>query len=191
MTGFKRFLSASHEGFSLVETMVALCLLLVVTAGVLPLSVMAFRISENHGHLLARSTEYAQDKLEQLMALSYGDVVTDTRTFPAGATGGTGLAPGGSSNTAAPVAGYVDYLTLEGALLTSTGTTPPAGWYYQRVWRVEEVGAADPTNCPVAASAAQKCLKRITVTATVRIAAQGGNGVVPRSTVTALKTYPF
>jgi len=25
----------------------------------------------------------------------------------------------------------------------------------------------------------------------VRRAAQGGNGIVPRSTVTALKTYPF
>jgi hypothetical protein len=191
VTGTKGIFTGGQEGFSLVETMVALCLLLVVTAGVLPLSVIAFRISENHGHLLARSTEYAQDKLEQLMALSYGDVVTDTRTFPAGATGGTGLAPGGSSNSDTPVTGYVDYLTLEGGLLVSTGSVPPADWYYKRVWQIEEVGAADPANCPVAASAAQKCLKRITVTSTVRMAAQGGNGVVPRSTVTALKTYPF
>ena len=183
--------AGDQRGFSLVETMVALCLLLVVTAGVLPLAVLTFRISENHGNLMARSTEYAQDKLEQLMALSYGDAVTDTRTFPAGATGGTGLAPGGSVDTTAPVAGYVDYLTMEGALLASSNGQPPAGWYYQRVWQVEEVGAADPTNCPVAASAAQKCLKRITVTSTVRTPAQGGNGIIPRSTVTALKTYPF
>jgi hypothetical protein len=34
-------------------------------------------------------------------------------------------------------------------------------------------------------------LKRITVTATVRVATQGGSGVIPRSTVTALKSYPF
>ena len=191
MTGTKGIFTGSQEGFSLVETMVAMCLLLVVTAGVLPLSVIAFRISENHGHLLARSTEYAQDKLEQLMALSYGDVVTDTRTFPAGATGGTGLAPGGTTNTATPVNGYVDYLTMEGGLLASVNGAPPAGWYYQRVWSIEEVGAADPGSCPVSASAAQKCLKRITVTATVRLPAQGGNGVVPSSTVTALKSYPF
>ena len=180
-----------QRGFSLVETMVALCLLLVVTAGVMPLAVLTFRISENHGHLLARATEYAQDKLEQLMSLSYGDVVTDTRVFPAVTTGGTGLTPGGSANTAAPVNGYVDYLTLEGALLASVGGVPPDGWYYQRVWRVEELGAADPARCPVSASAAQKCLKRITVTTTVRTAAQGGGGITPRSTVTALKTYPF
>jgi hypothetical protein len=119
-------------------------------------------------------------------------VVTDTRVFPAVTTGGTGLTPGGSVNTAAPVNGYVDYLTQEGALLaTPAGGGAPANWYYQRVWQVEELGAADPARCPVSASAAQKCLKRITVTATVRVASQGGTGIVPRSTVTALKTYPF
>ena len=181
-----------QRGFSLVETMVALCLLLIVTAGVLPLAVMTFRISENHGHLLARATEYAQDKLEQLMSLSYGDVVTDTRVFPAVTSGGTGLTPGGSADTTAPVDGYVDYLTLEGGLLaTVVGGGAPADWYYQRVWQVEELGAADPARCPVQASAAQKCLKRITVTTTVRTAAQGGGGITPRSTVTALKSYPF
>jgi hypothetical protein len=182
----------AERGFSLVETMVALCLLLVVTAGVLPLAVLTFRISENHGHLLARATEYSQDKLEQLMSLAYGDMVTDTRVFPAVTTGGTGLAPGGSNDTNAPAAGYVDYLTLEGGLLpTPVGGGAPADWYYQRVWLVEEIGAVDAARCPVQASAAQRCLKRITVTTQVRIASQGGVGMIPRSTVTALKTYPF
>jgi type II secretory pathway pseudopilin PulG len=181
-----------ESGFSLVETMVALLLLLIVTVGVLPLAVFALRIGENHGHLQVRTTEYAEDKLEQLMALSYGDVVTDTRVFPALATGGTGLAPGGSVNTAAPAAGYVDYLTEQGELLvTPVGGGAPANWYYQRVWRIEELGAADPARCPVSASAAQKCLKRMSVTATVRWASQGGIGLTPRSTVSALKSYPF
>ncbi len=180
-----------ERGFSLVETMVALGLLLVVAGGVLPLALLTFKISENHGHLMARATEYAEDKLEQLMALSYGDVVTDTRTFPAGATGGTGLTPGGGLISTAPVDKYVDYLTIDGGLLASTGGVAPADWYYQRVWRVEEIGAADTARCPVSVSAAQKCLKRITVTATVRRSAQGGAGVIPRSTITALKSYPF
>lgn len=178
-----------EAGFSLIETMVGLSILLVVAAGVLPLAVLAFRISENHGHLAARAAEYSQDKLEQLMALSYGDTVTDTRFFPAAATGGTGLAVGGSSDPDAPVAGYVDYISQTGALLPTNGGAAPAGWYYQRVWRVEQVGAADAA-CPVVVSAAQICLKRITVTARVRYASQGGV-TPPRVTVAALKTYPF
>lgn len=181
-----------ERGFSLVETMVALGLLLAVAGGVLPLAVLTFKMSENQGHLMARATEYAEDKVEQLMALSYGDVVTDTRLFPSGVTGGTGLAPGGGVNSMAPVDGYVDYLTIDGSLLPSTGGAAPEGWFYQRVWRVEERGAADTVRCPLSVSAAQKCLKQITVTATVRRAAQGGGtGVIPRSTISALKTYPF
>lgn len=179
-----------QRGFTLVETMVGLCLLLVVAAGVLPLGLIAVRTSENHGYLMARATEYAQDKLEQLMALSYGDVVSDTRAFPAVATGGSGLAPGGSIDASAPVAAYVDYLTVDGALLSSVDGTPPAGWYYQRLWQVQEVGAVD-ARCPVTVSAARICLKRIAVTATVRTPAQGGAGIVPRATISALKTYPF
>ena len=177
------------RGFSLVETMVGLAILLVVAAGVLPLGVLAFRISENHGHLGARAAEYAQDKLEQLMALSFGDSVTDTRTFPATTTGGTGLAVGGSANPAAAVVGYVDYIDQDGVLLVSTGSTPPTDWYYQRLWQVELVGAADAA-CPVAVSPTQVCLKRITVTTRVRFAAQGGV-TPPQVTVAALKTYPF
>ena len=186
MRGFH--LRAEH-GFSLIETMVGLAILLVVAAGVLPLGLLAFRISENHGHLSARAAEYAHDKLEQLMSLSYGDTVTDTRTFPSTATGGTGLSLGGSADPDAPVAGYVDYLNQTGALLASAGTTPPADWYYQRVWRVEQVGAPDAA-CPVAVSAQQICLKRITVTARIRFAAQGGV-TPPRVTIAALKTFPF
>ena len=169
---------SGQRGFSLVETMVGLCLLLVVAAGVLPLSVLSLKITENQGHLMARATEYAQDKLEQLMALSYGDTISDTRVFPASVLGGSGLTPGGSDNPAAPVHLYVDYLTFDGALLASTNGTQPAGWYYQRTWRVETV-------------AGRVGLKRLTVTATVRIPAQGGSGAIPRATVTALKTHPF
>jgi hypothetical protein len=170
--------------------MVGLFILLVVAAGVLPLSVLSFRISENSGHLTSRAAEYAQDKLEQLMALSYGDTISDTRVFPAVESGGSGLQPGGSSDPASPVDLYVDYLSIDGALLEANAGTQPAGWYYQRLWRVEEVGNAD-ANCPAAVSAAQRCLKRITVTATVRFAAQGGAGIMPQATVAALKTYPF
>jgi prepilin-type N-terminal cleavage/methylation domain-containing protein len=169
-----------HDGFTLIETMIALCLLLVVATGVLPLGLIAMNSTENQGHLMARTVEYAQDKLEQLMVLSYGDATTDTRVFPAADAGGSGLALGGSANPDAPVALYVDYLDAAGTLVPSAGVAPPAGWYYKRVWAVTLPQPANPT------------LKQITVTVTVRSGAAAANGgAIPRATVAVLKTSPF
>jgi prepilin-type N-terminal cleavage/methylation domain-containing protein len=162
-------------GFSLLESVIALSLLLIVSLGLLPLGVVATTTTENQGHLMARATEYAQDKMEQMLSLAYGDVLSDTRVFPAADTGGTGLALGGSSDPEAPVALYVDYLNIAGTLLPAEGTTAPANWYYKRVWEVESAG----TN-----------LKRITVTVKVK-SAVGSTGRVPQATVASIKTYPF
>jgi prepilin-type N-terminal cleavage/methylation domain-containing protein len=166
---------SAEGGFSLLETMIALMVVLVAASGLLPLGVVAFSTSENQGHLSARAAEYAQDKLEQLMALSYGDTTSDTRVFPAPEVGGSGLTLGGSSNPAVPIVRYVDYLDIDGTLIPSPTGAPPAGWYYQRVWRVTSPRAN---------------LKQITVTATVARAA-GSWALRPRATVTALKTFPF
>jgi hypothetical protein len=158
------------------ETMIALGILAVIAAGVLPLGVLATNTTENQGHLMARCTEYAQDKAEQLFALAYGDATSDTRVFPATTTGGTGLAVGGSTSTAAPVAGYVDYLDVNGNVLPSVGNAAPATWFYARAWVI----ASPRAN-----------LKQISVRTTVRAAALGGSGRVPESTVSVLKTFPF
>ena len=179
---------AATDGFSILETLIALGILAVVAAGVLPLAVLAITTTENQGHLMARSTEYAQDKLEQLQVLAFGDVTSDTRVFPALSSGGTGLAVGGSADTNAPVASYVDYLDIDGNVLNSSAGVP-ATWYYRRVWRIEMVANGNVT-CP-AAQAPAGCLKLITVSATVRASAAGGRGLVPRATLSALKTYPF
>jgi type II secretory pathway pseudopilin PulG len=176
------------EGFSVLETLIALGLLAIVAAGVMPLGMLAVTTTENQGHLMARTTEYAQDKLEQLQVLAFGDATSDTRVFPATAAGGTGLAPGGSADTEAPANGYVDYLDIDGNVLNSAGGVP-ATWYYRRVWQVEMVPAGN-LSCP-ALLAPAGCLKRITVSATVRAAAAGGLGAMPRSTVSSLKSYPF
>lgn len=166
---------SSETGFSLVETIIGLGLLAVVAGAVLPLGIMAMTTSENAGHLSSRAAEYAQDKLEQLMALAYGDSTSDTRTFPAADLGGSGLTIGGGIDTTAPVATYVDYLNIEGALIPSPTGVPPDGWYYQRVWEVTQARAN---------------LKQITVTATVRNS-MGAWPLRPRATITTLKTFPF
>jgi type II secretory pathway pseudopilin PulG len=163
-------------GFSLLETVFALGILLVVAVGVLPLGVIAVKTTENQGHLMARTTEYAQDKMEQLLALAYGDAQSDTRVFPAADNGGSGLVVGGGVDTAAPVALYVDYLDIDGNFLPAAGAAAPADWYYMRVWQI-----AEP----------RPNLKQVTVTAIVRASSAGGLGLIPSATVSALKTFPF
>jgi hypothetical protein len=165
----------SERGLSLVECVFAISLVTVLAIGLLPLGVIATVTTENQGHLAARTTEYAQDKLEQLLALAFGDQTTDTRFFPAKDAGGSGLVKGGSSDPTNPVDLYVDYLDVDGTLIPSAGGAEPDGWFYKRVWKVEDVSAT---------------LKEITVSAIVKNAV-GSVGRVPQSTVKSRKTYPF
>jgi hypothetical protein len=164
----------AENGTTLIETVVAAGILAVLMSGVIGLIAVSSKVTENQGHLAARTTEYAQDKMEQLLSLTYGDPTSNTTVFPSITTGGSGLTVGGSSDPSAPAANYVDWLDANGNLLTSSGTTAPSGWFYERVWAVTQVS----TN-----------LKQITVTATVTRAI--GGEVAPKSTVTSLKTSPF
>jgi type II secretory pathway pseudopilin PulG len=171
----------SQAGTSLLETLIALAILMIVAVGLLPLAVVAVSTTENQGHLGARTAEYAQDKMEQLLTLSYNDNVTDVTVFPSGVCGGTcGLWTGGSTDPKNPVAGYADYLDANGNVLA----TGAANWYYIRVWKVEYV-----TTSPLDANAVFT-MKKITVVS--QVAHQiGSAGLVPQATVTAIKTEPF
>lgn len=180
----------SQAGMSLLEALIALTVLLVAAVGVLSLGSLSLATTENQGHLLARTAEYAQDKMEQLLALKFCDKDTDTTVLPAAAVGGTGLAGcpvplvspatgtggvGGSANPAAPAVGFVDYLDSGGNLLPAPAGAP-AGWKYIRVWQISSANAANT-------------VKQVVVT--VRVSNAVGNGPLPQSTLTALKAYPF
>jgi hypothetical protein len=95
--------------------------------------------------------------------------------FPSNAAGGSGLTIGGSDDPAAPVDKYVDYLDQNGKLIDGADDAGTE-WFYKRVWAI---------------SSPRAFLKRISVTVTVRVSAQGGIGEAPHSTVSALKTDPF
>jgi pilin/secretion family protein with methylation motif len=162
----------SQTGMSLVETMVALAMLLIVAAGVLSLGGIALATTENQGHLAARTAEYAQDKMEQLLALRYADVLTDTTVFPSAITGiGTGLQVGGGLNPNAPVAGYSDYLDATGNIVGAG-----ANWEYVRVWQIAQNAAGN--------------LKTVSVLSRVR-AGVGQPQLLPQSTIVAQKSSPF
>lgn len=161
-----------QAGISLVETMIALALLLIAAAGIMTMATVAMSTTETQGHLAARTAEYAQDKMEQLLALQYPDVQTDTTVFPSAITGaGTGLTPGGGLNPNAPVAGYSDYVDRSGNPVAAGGN-----WQYVRVWQI----TANAANT----------MKTITVVTKVRYGV-GQAGVLPSSTVTCLKSNPF
>ena len=172
-----------QAGMSLIETVIALAILVTCTVGIMALGMVATGITENQGHLAARTSEYAQDKMEQLIALSYGDAVTDTTqglacgpsSTPA-CTSGTGLAVGGSSDPTAPTLGYVDYLDVSGNVLAYTGGAAPANWQYVRAWQISQFSAN---------------LKQITVTAKVKIQVGASQGSLPQSTLASLKANPF
>ena len=166
----------SERGTSLMEVLIASAILVTLMAGLMSMMGLAIKTTENQGHLAARTTEYAQDKMEQLLALAFTDGVSDTRTFPASSSGGTGLAIGGSIDVSSPVALYVDYLDENGNLLTSSGTTPPSGWFYKRVWKIEYVTGSTT-------------LKKITVATTT---SRGfGGAMTPTAYLTVLKSSPF
>ena len=164
-----------EDGTTLIEVTVASAILLVVMAGLMGMAAMATSITENQGHLGARTTEYAVDKMEQLQELTYGDAQSNTTVFPSVKIGGTGLTVGGSSDPAAPVVGYADYLDQNGNILCTVANPcvalPPATWYYRRVWQVSTPWAN---------------LKQMTVTTIVRTSV--ARAQLSQSTVSAYKT---
>ncbi len=162
----------AQAGMTLLETVVALALLLVVSTGIMSLAGVAMSTTENQGHLASRTAEYAQDKMEQLLALNYLDQCTDTTVFPAviNCGVGQGLKLGGGLNPNAPVAGYSDYVDISGNPIAAG-----ANWQYVRVWQITQ---AAPN------------LIQISILTQVRTGV-GQPSLLPQTTVACLKSNPF
>jgi hypothetical protein len=167
----------SQAGISLIETMIALAILLIVSIGILAMAAISITTTENQGHLGARTAEYAQDKMEQLLSLSFNDTQTDTSvaSFVANSSAGSpGLTAGGGTTYGSAVNGYVDYLDASGNPLGG-GSTAPSGWFYVRMWQVTDVSST---------------LKQIDVKVWARMGVNG-TSYLPQSAVSALKSSPF
>jgi type II secretory pathway pseudopilin PulG len=130
-----------ERGSSLIETLVAAGILIVVVAGLLPVFILATQTTYAQGDVATRVTEYAQDKMEQLLSLNkdniisdgFNDGTTDTTVFPAavnaldGTTSCTGTSPNicglGGGSTVASTCG------LGGGSMapnSTVGSIPPA-----------------------------------------------------------------
>jgi hypothetical protein len=182
----------SQRGIGLAEALVAATILIVVVVGLLPVFVFGIQTTNSQGDVATRTTEYAQDKMEQLLTLSaqnlssdgFNDGTTDTTVFPSvtnGSTGCTGTGANicglggtmaasstvGSIPPAAAVKWFVDYLDVNGNLLTSS-----TGAYYTRQWQV----STDATGN----------LKTITIVAS-SLQTLGTRGVAPSTTLVCVK----
>ena len=163
-----------QRGISLLETMIAAMILLIGIAPLMGLFTYAVATNSGQGEIATRTTLDAQDKMEQLMALSFADAASNTTVYPTAGAGGTGLGGtmvGGTTvggiNPAAPVAGYVDYLTSAGVQQTAV-----AGAMYRREWSI----TTDATGN----------LKTITVRVT--LISWPGQGLPPSTTLVCMKS---
>jgi Prokaryotic N-terminal methylation motif len=163
-----------ERGVTLMETMIACLILLVGIAGVLTLFTAEVATTSSQGDYATRTAIYSQDKMEQLLALSFDDSSSDTTTNPTASTGGTGLGgilsgstTVGGVNPASPVAGYVDYLDADAQQTTATGAN------YRRQWTITTNSAGN--------------LKTITVLTTITTWA--GRGRAPSAILVSAKSY--
>jgi Tfp pilus assembly protein PilV len=122
--------SSDECGMTLVETLIALLILLAGLLSMAQVLVFSVLASKTYGRDATKTTASAHDKMEELMSLSFSDTKTNVTVNPPYPVNGIGLAAGGSIAPAGPAAGYVDYLDVAGARTTAAD---PA---YTRQWQI-------------------------------------------------------
>ncbi|ODS56291.1 MAG: hypothetical protein ABS36_07780 [Acidobacteria bacterium SCN 69-37] len=133
------------QGFTLVEVLVAVVVLVLLASGVGALTTLAAR-GIIRARLATVAVLLAHDRLEQLRALPWGlgsaaapvdsvDLVTDL-SGPDPGPGGSGLSPSPAGVLDGNTPGFVDYLDHTGRWLAS-GPSPPAAARFIRRWAVD------------------------------------------------------
>ncbi len=166
--------SERERGATIIETMIAMIILTIGVLGAMSLLSVAVTQNWNQGDRSTRTTEYAQDKMEQLLALSFSDGTSNTAQYPTQSTGGTGLGGSMSGNSTVggivagtPVTQYVDYIDSAGNLQATD-----SGALYIRQWRISTNSSGN--------------LKTITVV--VRALISSANGPTPSTTLESMKS---
>jgi prepilin-type N-terminal cleavage/methylation domain-containing protein len=138
------------RGFTLIEVVIAVAVLVIVLAGVAGVWAMA-AASTRAAREQTLAMQLARDKLEQLAALTWAvqpvggidvlasDVTTNVSRLPA-TTDGSGTRASPSDSLGASRATYADYLDARGRWLDA-GPSPPAGARFVRRWWLARTGA--------------------------------------------------
>jgi hypothetical protein len=179
---------------SLIEAMIAI---FVALMGVFSLGSVIFHatvLNKNHGTENTRATIYAQDKIENLLALNFTNCVKSAPSQPIScnstgisASGWTqGLLSGGALTPlqvkcpdTGPSVGYVDYLDVRGLKITGSSCTAVDNTTtaYIRQWEIRDLSSSGPA------------LKQITVAVYAQDAATSV-GAKPIAVVTSVLSNP-
>ncbi len=158
-------------GFSLIETMIALFIMVFALISLAQLMALAIVVNKNQGRDGTKATGFAHDKMEELTGLAFTDATTNVTVNPVNGAypaTGKGLIAGGNLPPTAPVANYSDTLDQFGAR-----TTTAANIAFTRQWQIANVNAT---------------LKQITVGVTSNKSFRSGNGALPVTVSVTLKT---
>jgi len=155
-------------GFSLIETMIAMFIMVFALISLAQLMALAIVVNKNQGRDATKATGFAHDKMEELTGLAFTDTTTNVSVSPFSVTASTGLSAGGNLPPTAPVANYSDTLDQFGAR-----TIVPANIAFTRQWQIANVNAT---------------LKQITVGVTSNKSFRSGNGALPVTVSVTLKT---
>jgi prepilin-type N-terminal cleavage/methylation domain-containing protein len=145
-------LSTRERGFSLIETVVAIAVLITVAASLAQLFSSGQR-SNDRARASSLAALLAAEKMEQLRSLSWGfdvlgapstDTSADLSVSPERPSGGAGLRPSPPDALDRNVEGYCDFLDANGSPVGS-GSSPPLNTSYIRRWAVAPL-VADPAN---------------------------------------------
>jgi Tfp pilus assembly protein PilV len=138
----------SESGTTLIETMIAAAVLIIGVLALVATMAVAAGDNWNRGDRATRTTEYAEDKMEQLVSLNFTDTATNTAVYPPTAAGGTGLTAGGGVTVGSPVTGYVDYVDNTGTQQATASLSS-----YIRQWSVSVNAGANLETITVTARA--------------------------------------
>jgi type II secretory pathway pseudopilin PulG len=145
--------STRDGGFTIVEVLIAMLLLMIMSLGVAQLFGIAIRSTQAARYQTSTAILAAQ-KMEQLRGLTWGfdtngsglpvsDTTTDLSYEPA-TNNGSGLDPAPSNSLDSNTPGFVDYLDARGQWV-GTGTVPPPTAMYIRRWNITPL-PVNPNN---------------------------------------------
>jgi prepilin-type N-terminal cleavage/methylation domain-containing protein len=129
----------SERGFTMLEMLIATAIFFIGITGLMALATVAIAKTSGHGDQGTKTVEFAEDKMEQILALSYSsvqgiDTTTDlTQSSINSLTQSTsvGLTANPSCVFTTPSTCYVDYVSFAGVASNS-----PANAAYMREWRI-------------------------------------------------------